>query len=415
MASLIRSHTRSVSHSAGKISATVAVLFLSVSFALHGCGHASAQPQMAQATEEAPAIVISTAQAEGRERTVGLSLTGTLMPGQQSELTPLMAGRVTQVMVERGSRVRAGDPILRVRDADYRSALHAASASLEQARARLGEVNGRFDPEHTAEVRTAAAHRDSALDALQRAEQVHAAGAMSEQDYLRTRAQATAAEEQYRSAVNNARASYQGYRSASVSLSQRRRDVSDALLRAPFEGEIAERRANVGEFVSPQRAVVTLVSTDPLRIEVQVPQERFASVHAGQRIKIRVDAFPDRVFEGEVRYISASVRSDTRALPVEAMVPNSEGLLRPGLFATAEIELSRREPVLAIPTAGLITEAGTHRVYVVSEGRVQERVVSVVSREENTALISAGITAGERIATSELARLSDGARVQATP
>ncbi len=160
---------------------------------------------------------------------------------------------------------------------------------------------------------------------------------MSDADFQRASMQATAAREQYRSAVNGMRGAYAGYQQAQAVATQASRALQDSTIRAPFAGEIAERKINIGEYVTPQRAVVTLVRTDPLRMEIQIPQERIADVHRDQTVEVRVDAWHDRIFPGTVRYISASVRADSRSLIVEALVPNADGALRPGLFATARI------------------------------------------------------------------------------
>ena len=189
------------------------------------------------------------------------------------------------------------------------------------------------------------------------------------------------------------------------------RALEDSTVRAPFAGEVAERRINIGEYVTPQRSVVLLVKTDPLRMEIQIPQERIAQVHRDQTVQVRVDAFPDRVFGGTLRYISAAVRADTRSLIAEAVVPNEDGTLRPGLFATARIELGTQRRAVAIPTRAVLNEAGTNRVFVIVNGRAQERVVTVADRTGDTALIDTGVNAGERVATDNLTRLGDNVPV----
>jgi RND family efflux transporter MFP subunit len=294
-------------------------------------------------------------------------------------------------------------------------AASAASAQMAQARARLGITDGNeahFDPEQTAEVRSARANRDVAEDAVRRARQLAQTGAMSPQDLERAEAQAAAAREQYNTALNSMRSAYYQYQSARIQVEQTRRNVADSIVRAPFDGEIAERRANVGEYVTPQRPVVTLVRTDPLRLELQIPQERVPFVQRGQQVEVRVDAWPNRTFQGTIRYISAAVRQDTRALVAEAIVPNTDGALRPGLFVTARVALEGRQPAVAVPASAVLSEAGTHRVFVIENGRAQERVVTVAERSPEQVLITRGVNANERVAIDHLDQLADGARVQ---
>lgn len=371
----------------------------------------SSRPVVGPATENAPTQVRAGA-VTPRTRAAALSLTGTLVGDRQSQLTPLVAGRVEAVLVERGDTVRAGQPLMRIRDVDFRSSAESASASLAQARARLGEAGPGRDPNALPEVQAARANAELAQDVLRRTEQLATNGSVSDQELQRARSSAAAAAAQYAAAQNNARGAIAALRSAQVAVSQTSRAVADSVVRAPFDGEVAERTINVGEYVTPQRAVVTIVRTDPLRMELQVPQERLAMLRRGQRVTLRVDAFPDREFAGEIRYISAAVRADTRALVAEAVIPNSDGALRPGLFATARIELDRQETVFEIPTDAILSEAGVHRVFVIgADRRIQERVVTIAERMGANTLIERGLNAGERVAMGRLDRLADGSLV----
>ncbi len=400
-------------HTDSKFASTLVSVLALAALPLSACKKpdaAGAQPSVT--AENTPPVRVTLATAEARQVPDVLSATGTLVPDQQSQVTALVPGRVTAVLVERGSQVREGDAMLRLRDTDYRTNAATASAVVSQARSRLGlDGNDRFDAEATAEVRAAAAQRDLAEDGLRRAEQLHTGGSMSDSDYQRALLQATAAREQYRSAVNGTRASYFAYQQARETLASAQRSVADSVVRAPFSGEVAERMANVGEYVTAQRAVVNLVKVDPLRMEIQVPQERFAQVRPDQTVEVRVDAWPERTFRGTLRYISAAVRTDTRALVAEAVIPNADRVLRPGLFATARIALGTQRALVAIPARAVLSEAGTSRVFVVINNRVQARVVSVTERRGEEVIVERGVAAGERVATDNLSRLGDGVAV----
>jgi RND family efflux transporter MFP subunit len=368
----------------------------------------------AGSAEAGPPVQVHSALAAARALPLTLAATGTLVPDQQSAVTPIVPGRVMEVFVERGALVAAGAPLLRLRDVDYRSNAASAAAVLAQARARLGLTDGTgpFDPEATAEVRAARVNRDLAEDALRRSERLAGSGALSEQELLRARAQATAAREQYQATLNNVRSAYHGYQQARVAVDQANRAVGDSIVRAPFAGEVAERSANVGEYVTPQRPVVVLVKVDPLRMELQIAQERIAYVRRDQAVELRVDAYPDRVFHGTIRYISAAVRTDTRSLVAEAVVPNQGGVLRPGLFATARVDLGQRRSAVLVPARAVVSEAGSSRVFVLDRGRAQERVVAVTDRLGDEVVLERGVNAGERVLVDNLNQLADGARVQ---
>jgi RND family efflux transporter MFP subunit len=160
----------------------------------------------------------------------------------------------------------------------------------------------------------------------------------------------------------------------------------------------------VGEYVTAQRAVVTLVKIDPLRMEIQIPQERFAQVRPDQAVEVRVDAWPERVFRGTLRYISAAVRADTRALVAEAVIPNAERVLRPGLFATARISLGTQRAAVAIPARAVLSEAGTNRVFVVRTAACRACGAggdAARPRDGDQVLIERGIAPGEQVATRQ--------------
>lgn len=389
---------------------------------LSACKHDDAARAATRDAEASLPLSVLTVAAEAREQPVTLDLTGTLMPEQQSEVTPAVAGRVNKVLIERGSVVKAGQPLLRLRDLDFRSAAAAASAQLSQAEARLGiggsaargegASSASFQADETPEARAARANLEIAEDALKRAEPLRESATISEQDFARLKSQAAAARAQYASTINNTRSAYLALSGARVQLEQNRRALADSVVRAPFDGEIAERRANVGEYVSPQKSVLTLVRTDVLRLEVQVPQDRVGAIRSGQLVQVRVDAFPDRTFPATVRYISPVVRADSRALTVEAVVPNGDRVLRPGTFARAQIDLGKRQTLARVPTGAVLSEAGVYRVFVVQEDKARERIVTVVSRASDGVLISEGVRPGERVVTSQLERLTDGTRVQ---
>jgi RND family efflux transporter MFP subunit len=390
--------------------ALTVVLVSSLTFA--ACKRSATQgAQVNPSNDPSAPVRTAVALAQPRELPDVLRASGSLLAEQQSELTTLVPGRVMQVLVERGAHVREGEPILRLRDVDFRTSQAQAQATLGQARARLGLENGAFNADNTAEVRAAAANRDMAEDGLRRATQLHTSGAMSDAEFQRASMQAEAARAQYRSTQNSMRGAYYGYQQAQAVAQQAGRALEDSTLRAPFAGEIAERRVNAGEYVTPQRSVVLLVRTDSMRMEIQIPQERLADVRRGQNVEVRVDAWPDRVFQGTVQYISAAVRPETRSLIVEAVIPNSDGVLRPGLFATARVSLGSRRQAVAVPSRAVLSEAGTSRVFVIAGGRAQERVVTVVERTADEVLIDRGLAAGERVATDNLTRLGDGIQV----
>lgn len=393
--------------------ALAALLSSGFSATLVGCGQGEAPGADALGAAETEALPVAMAVAAAREQPITLTLDGTLVADEESQVTSVVAGRVVEVLVERGAVVEEGQPLVRLRDVDYRLQAASARAQLDQARARLGvDDDGSVPPPaELPEVQAAESAAALAESNLQRAEELAQRGVLSEQSLDEARQRAAQARQQHQTTLNNARSSIASLASARSALSQARTSATETTVRAPFAGEIADRAVSVGEYVSPQTPIVTLVRTDPLRIEVQVPQQHLTAVRPGQTVQVTVDAVSDRVFEGTVRYVSASVQRATRGLTVEAVVPNDDRTLRPGLFATARIETGATHEVAVVPAAAVMNQAGVDRVFVVVDGVIQERVVSVSERRGDEVVVAEGVVAGEQVATERLVDLVDGMRV----
>ncbi len=390
-------------------------LFVLLALALGACHGGEPSSVAVRATAETTAITApASATAEARDVAATIDLSGTLLADEESHVSPIVAGRVVEVLVERGAVVAEGDPLVRLRDTDYRLQLSSARASLDQARARLGIDEGGAPPapDQTPEVLSAHAQMEMNDAALERAEGLAQRGVFTQAQLDEARARATSSRESYASALQNARASIASLSSAQTALRQASTSVGESVVRAPFAGEIASREVSPGEYVTAASHLVTLVRTDPLRIEVQIPQERIFEVHEGQAVEVRVDA-TDHVFPGSIRYISASLDATSRGLVVEAVIPNSdaEHRLRPGMFAHARIQLGHTEVMASVPASAVLTQAGVSRVFLLRDGRVVEAVVSIAQRDGDRVVISQGVSAGDVVAIERLEELADGMRI----
>ncbi|MGE0788668.1 MAG: efflux RND transporter periplasmic adaptor subunit [Sandaracinaceae bacterium] len=388
---------------------------LVASLALSACGGESSASNSFEGPTSVP--MPTTVVAEERQVPVTLSLDGTLAADEESQVTSVVSGRVMEVLVERGTTVAEGDPLVRLRDVDFRLNARAARAAVDQAQARLGMGSGGSipRPEDTPEVRAAQTQLELAESNLRRSEELAQRGALAQQALDEARARAASARDQLATAQNGVRAQIASLSSARAQLSQASTSVNESVVRAPFAGEIATRDVSVGEFVSPQVPLVTLVRANPLRLEMQVPQQSLMDVRAGQEVSVRVDAVPDRTFTGTIRYVSAAVNTTSRGLTVEAIVPNDDNVLRPGLFVTARISTGRNQAAAVIPSSAVLTAAGVSRVFVVSDGRIEERVIAIADRDDEHVVVSDGVRPGEAVATSDLETLADGLTVDGAP
>ncbi len=147
-------------------------------------------------------------------------------------------------------------------------------------------------------------------------------------------------------------------------------------------------------------------------MQLTIPEQFVSAVAVGSPVDFEVDAYAGRRFEGKVRYVSPSLQADQRALTIEAAVPNSNGELKPGFFATARIEQAAKTPGVVVPASAVQSSGDTSRVFVVNGDHVEERIVTTGQATGDLVEITKGLKSGERVATKNVAQLVDGAKVQ---
>jgi RND family efflux transporter MFP subunit len=204
---------------------------------------------------------------------------------------------------------------------------------------------------------------------------------------------------------------YQALQAARARVVLARKALADAVVRAPFAGLVAERKVSIGDYVTKGTKVAVVVRVNPLRVLLTVPERFVSAVTAGAPVSFEVDAFPDRQFDGTIRYVSPALEANQRALTVEAVVSNPGNELKPGLFATARIEQQERTPGVLVPSSAVQTTAGTSRVYVIIGDHVEERIVTLGQTLDALVEVTSGVKAGERVATKNVVQLSDNRRV----
>ncbi len=341
-----------------------------------------------------------------------IEVTGTLTAQESAEVAAEIAGRVVATPVERGSRVGTGVELVRIASAEVDAQAREAEANAAQIEARLGIAGGKpFEVARVPEVASANAARALARTDFERARTLHAAKLISQAEFEQRSAQLESAERQYDVASNGAEQQYQSLLAARARVTVAQKAAADTVVRAPFGGVVGERFVSVGDYVTRGTKVASVMRVDPLRVELTVPEQYVAAVASGREVTFTVDAYPGQTFTGQVRYVSPSVTAETRALVVEAIVPNAAGQLKPGFFATARIAQVSSAPALLVPAVAVRTVAGTARVFVVSGDRVEERVVMVGQSVDDRIEVTDGLKAGERVATSGVSTLADGVRV----
>lgn len=303
-----------------------------------------------------------------------LVLTGMITADQRAEVTADTAGKVLGVMVERGQRVKMGAEIVRL---DVRN----AALSAREAQANLA---------------SARAQRQLAEGECTRAKSLLDKGAITRSEYDRQSTQCTSALQQ----VSAAEA-----RTAMIAKS-----VADGIVRAPFEGVVAQRSVTPGEWVAPGRPLITLVDDDPLRIELSVPEAAVRAVKLDQRVELVAVAYPDKKYGAKITRVGAEI-GRTRSLIVEATLDPISGLgseLVPGMFAEAHVTIGQT-PKPIVPAEAVVKRGKLWHVFVVVKGEVQDKIVHLgPDPAPGQKSILSGVVKGDKVVAKVTDAVVDG-------
>jgi membrane fusion protein (multidrug efflux system) len=333
--------------------------------ALGACSRGGDAPEatptaVADAAAEAVTVTIEPVAVQRVERTV--DFVGTLRANAEAEVATEVDGRLLTIDADLGDQVTEGQVLATLDSAALEAQLREATANLEKTTSEES-----------------------------RARRLKQQGVMSQQEF---------------DTISSAH---------SVALA--RRDVlaiqlSHTKIRAPFAGRIAKRLVDVGNYVRVGTPIFVLVADDPLRLRGEVPERFVSELTIGQEVRGFVEAYPDDVLTGRLARISAAADSTSRALTVEAVVPNPDGKLKVGFFCKAAILTRTDAEALVVPVEALVNFAGVTRVFVIDEsGTARSRAVKTGLTLGTKVEVLEGLAPDDRVATSALARLSDGAKV----
>ncbi|HYO62533.1 MAG TPA: efflux RND transporter periplasmic adaptor subunit [Pyrinomonadaceae bacterium] len=394
-------------------------------------------------TNESAVVAVTTATAVAREVPSYMQATGSLVAEETSDVASQTSGQIIATPVSVGAFVRQGDVVARLNDRDARLRLQQAQAGVQQAiagvrqaEARLGlSAGGNFDASTIPEVRTASSNLEQAQAELRLAEanerryrELVESGdvAVAVYDQYRTardtaRARVNSARQQLEAAANAARQSNQAIVSAQAQVESARsavaiaqKAVADTTIRAPYAGYVSNRPTAVGEYVTPSSNIITLLRTNPLKLQLQVPEAEVPFISQGMGVSLEVEAHRDRKFAGRVVAVNPAVDPVSRAATVEAEVENSNNALRSGMFVTARITREGGNRAVYVPRAAVLSDPNTKsfRVFVIQNDVAKLRVVQLGSEEGDWFQILSGVNADELLATSNLQQLYEGARVR---
>jgi HlyD family secretion protein len=428
--------------------ASVLVVGLAVALGASAQSRAPGPGKPGASAPEPPPLRITTAVAEGRSVQRSVDTVGSLLAWEEAVARSLISGTVLRLHADLGDTVREGQPLadLDRREADLtvdQLAADLVAARENLARSRAAAEASRANLERTresrralvADVERARADAEWKRRELERNQELLAKELIAARDVDQARAQHQAAAalvqmaestlgqhvEQVRAAEAQLEADLGAVKAADAQVRQReaavdlgKKRLTDTVVPAPLTGVVARRHVAGGEFVKDNTPLFTVVATDPLKYTGTVAERAAPEIRGGQEVRLTVDAFGARAFPGQVTRVAPVVDVPTRTLALEARVPNGQGLLKPGFFARGTVQVRRDARVPFVPAEALAYVVGISKVFVVANGRAQERLVKAGLREAGWVEILDGVKPGETVATSGLAQLYDGAPVQPT-
>jgi membrane fusion protein (multidrug efflux system) len=208
-------------------------------------------------------------------------------------------------------------------------------------------------------------------------------------------------------------------KSAQANVAQQQALVDQKTLRAPFDGRLGIRTVDVGQYISPGTAIVTLQALDKLYLDFTLPQQAVADIKVGQQIEAKVDAFPKDTFKGQIMAVNSKVDQTTRNVQVRATFDNSDRRLLPGMYASVSIEVGKPEPHVTLPQTAIIYNPYGNAVYlaVKAEGAQDGLVAKQTfvktgdTRGDQIAVLS-GVDSGAMVVTSGQIKLRNGAKIK---
>lgn len=396
-------------HGIGRFRLAPAAAAAGLLLAIAGCDGTAQANKKTDAREGLPVKVTQVERIELRRE---VEAVGTLAAKDQAVISAEVAGRVARLAADMGDRVSEGTPLVVLDAEKLKYRVEEQQATLDQTRARLGAHGKDLPaPGQTPEVLSAAAKHTEAEQQLERARHLAGRNLVSKEDLERAETQLQTARAAHEAAIASEQQLRAEIAGREAALRGATRELQDAVIRAPFDGVVAERMVSQGQFVAVQAPVMRLVRLHPLRLTAEIPEKFGPAVRVGQVISLRTDAFPDTPVEGRVTRISPDVNLKSRAFSIEADVPNPDGALKPGTFARVRVATSHVDRALVVPFTAVQTRYGTSVVFTVRDDKLASTEVKLGDRLGTRVEIVEGLQAGVTIVAEGVEGLSSGIKV----
>src|ERR1700712_5134949 len=322
------------------------------------------------ANNKPPPTSVAIAEAKSEVIPNLLTAVGDLAAVHQVNVTSDVSGRITDIMFTAGSKVKAGSPLVQLFDgpdqgdlANFKAQATVAQLSLDRAKQLAAR---QFGPQAT---------------------------------------------------VDTAQAAFD---QANAGIAKTQAIISQKLVRAPFDGELGVRHVEVGQFLTAGTQIVTLTDLSAVYANFTTTEKDSATLKVGQTVRVVVDAYPGRRFEGKITTIEPQINTDTRNIRIQATIDNPDRILKPGMFATTTVVLPEKPAVITVPETAVDYTLYGDSVYLITEKKNDDGSSSLTAvrtfvrtgdRIDGRAVITSGLKTGDRVVAVGQLKLQSGASV----
>ena len=332
-----------------------------------------------------------------------LNASGYVVAQRKAAVASKVTGRLVALNVEEGSRIKQGQVIARMENADVLALRNQAAASLNTARGTLGQAR---------------AERDNAQKEYERYQKLVASGYVSRSDFEVT-------ETRYRKADQGVKAAAAAVLAAEAALQNAAAGLDYTLIRAPFDAVVLTKNADIGDIVTPigaaanaKAAVVTIADMNSLQVEVDVSETNITAIRKGQPCDIQLDAIPNLRFRGDVHAVVPTVDRSKATVLVKVRFLDKDPRMLPDMsakvsFLPRALTPAEMKPRLAVGRSALVDREGKTFAFLLAEGnRVRKTAVQSGEKLGDVTEIVSGLKAGDRVVVNPPKGLKDGSRIK---
>ncbi len=372
------------------LASLVAVVFL---LSMAGCGGRSG----------GGAVTVTVAPAANQEIATTLELSGVLAPARTVEIAGKISGKVISLGSSVGGAVKTGDILIQLDTDTLNGQLAQAEAGLQSAEAAAVAAAG--------QAQLAGINLEAAQKLYDRTVVLYQSEAVSQSQMDDVSDKLDIARSQYENASGAAQAQAQAaIATARANIRGIQTQIDSATVKSPLDGIVAVQNINVGQVVSPNVPLISIVDTSSLRLKSTVSQDLLPLLAVGREVDVTIDSYPDSRLKGTISGIGPISVSTGQVFPLEITVDNYDGLMA-GLSARALISVKARG--IVVPAPAVAQGSGDSCVFVLSGDTVQKRVVKAGLRDDQFILIQEGLSEGEKVAVTNVSALTDNQPVLA--